>query len=75
MSVELAKRFIDRMMTDEKFANRFMECKDPYARRAFEEQEGYEFSPAEAKEARGESKTGVKYWSGDTMNLTFRGSR
>ena len=75
MSVELAKRFIDRVMTDEKFAHRFMECKDPYARRAFEEQEGYEFSPAEAKEARGESKTGVKYWSGDTMNLTFRGSR
>ena len=73
MSVELAKRFIDRMTTDEKFAKRFMECRDPYARRDFEEKEGYEFSAQEAKEARGEEKKGLRYWSGDTMNLKFRG--
>jgi predicted ribosomally synthesized peptide with nif11-like leader len=69
MSVEFAKRFIDRMKTDEKFAQRFMECRDPYSRLAFEEKEGYDFSSAEAKEARGEGKNGLKYWSGDTMNL------
>lgn len=69
MSVEFAKRFIDRMKTDEKFAQRFMECRDPYSRLAFEESEGYDFSSAEAKEARGEGKNGLKYWSGDTMNL------
>jgi predicted ribosomally synthesized peptide with nif11-like leader len=73
MSVELAKQFIDRVVTDEKFAARFMECRDPYARRKFEEQEGYDFSPAEAREARGEEKNGLRYWSGDTMNLKSRG--
>ncbi len=67
MSVEVAKRFIDRMKADEKFAKRFLECRDPYARRAFEESEGYEFSSKDAKEARGDGKNGLKYWSGDTM--------
>ena len=67
MSVEVAKRFIDRMKTDETFAKRFMECRDPYARRAFEEEEGYEFLSAEVKEARGDGKNEIKYWSGDTM--------
>ncbi len=73
MSVEFAKRFIDRMKTDETFAKRFMECRDPYARRAFEEKEGYEFSAKEVKEAGGEGKNGLRYWSGDTMNLKPRG--
>ena len=69
MSVEFAKQFIDRMKADEKFARKFMACRDPYARRAFEEKEGYDFSAAEAKEARGAENYGLGYWSGDTMNL------
>jgi len=69
MSVEFAKRFIGRMKMDEKFAQKFMACRDPYARRAFEEKEGYDFSAAEAKEARDDLKYGSRYWSGDTMNL------
>jgi predicted ribosomally synthesized peptide with nif11-like leader len=67
MSVEFAKQFIDRMKADEQFAKKFMECRDPYSRRAFEEKEGYDFSAEEAKEARGEKKYGLGYWSGDTM--------
>jgi predicted ribosomally synthesized peptide with nif11-like leader len=73
MSVEVAKRFIDRMKADEQFAKRFMECRDPYARRAFEENEGYDFSAEDAKEARGDGKNGIKYWSGDTMYLRTTG--
>jgi len=73
MSVECAKRFIDRMQSDEKFAKEFMKCRDPYARCAFEEKEGYDFSPAEAKAARGEGKNGISFWSGDTMNLKSHG--
>lgn len=72
MSVEFAKQFIDKMKTDEKFAQKFMECRDPYARREFEKQQGYDFSATEAKEVLGDLNYRTGYWSGDTMNIKFR---
>ncbi|MEQ8191285.1 MAG: Nif11-like leader peptide family natural product precursor [Candidatus Eremiobacterota bacterium] len=49
MSAESAKKFIERMKTDEDFRNKVTECKDNEARKAFVEKEGFNFSHDELK--------------------------
>jgi predicted ribosomally synthesized peptide with nif11-like leader len=53
MGIESARLFFERVKTDKEFAKAYNECRDPYARRAFEEREGYEFSTKEARQVNG----------------------
>lgn len=69
MTIESAKQFSDRLKTDEVFAKAFNECRDPYARRAFEEKEGYTFSIDEARTAGGMKIGGFGNWTGDGKGL------
>lgn len=47
MSIESAKAFIDRMKTDENFANKMSECKDVETLLSLVESEGFDFTSAE----------------------------
>jgi predicted ribosomally synthesized peptide with nif11-like leader len=69
MSIESAKLFLARMKTDEVFAKKFDECRDPYTRRAFEENEGYSFSIDEFKKVGGMVSSSPSCWSGDAERL------
>ena len=69
MTIESAKQFFDRLITDEVFAKAFNECRDPYARRAFEEKEGYMFSIDEARNVSGMKNGGFGNWTGDGVGL------
>jgi len=42
--MESAKSFIERMKSDEEFAKKVMECKEPEARMAFVKTEGHDFT-------------------------------
>ncbi len=76
MSIESAKQFFDRLITDEVFAKAFYECRDPYARRAFEEKEGYTFSIDEAKNVSGKKFGDFGNWTKDGEGLrSIRRSR
>jgi hypothetical protein len=65
MGLESAQLFFERLKTDKGFAKAYNECRDPYARRAFEEREGYEFSLGEARHASGLKMDVPGYWSAD----------
>ena len=54
MSIESAKNFIDRMKTDEEFAKKVNESKDADARMEFVKTAGFDFIPAEIREAKEE---------------------
>lgn len=54
MSVESAKKFMERMKTDEAFANKVKECKDNEARMAFVKGAGFDFTIEEIKGIQGE---------------------
>lgn len=47
MSIESAKAFIDRMKTDEAFANKMKECKDAETLLSLVEREGFDFTSVE----------------------------
>lgn len=47
MSMESAKAFIERMQTDEKFAERIHTCKNSEERLACSKGEGFDFTPEE----------------------------
>jgi len=53
MGLESARLFFERLRTDKEFAKAYNECRDPYARRSFEEREGFEFSVEEARRVNG----------------------
>ncbi len=69
MGLESAQLFFERLNTDKGFAKAYNECRDPYARRAFEEREGYEFSLGEARRASGLKLEVIGCWSGDKPGL------
>jgi predicted ribosomally synthesized peptide with nif11-like leader len=54
VSIESAKAFIERMKTDEDFANKAMQCKDADARMAFASAAGYGFTPDDMNILHGE---------------------
>jgi predicted ribosomally synthesized peptide with nif11-like leader len=51
MSIESAKSFIERMKTDEAFAKKVTACKDAEERSAFVQEEGFDFTASELREA------------------------
>jgi predicted ribosomally synthesized peptide with nif11-like leader len=53
MSLESAKAFMDRMKNDENFRKNVTECENSKARRAFVENEGFDFSPQDLEECTG----------------------
>jgi len=54
MSVESAKQFIEKMKTDEAFAQKVKECKDSEARMTFVKESGFDFTTEEVKGLQGE---------------------
>ncbi|MDD2582922.1 MAG: Nif11-like leader peptide family natural product precursor [Desulfuromonadaceae bacterium] len=54
MSIESAQTFLERMKTDEEFAKNVMACKDAESRKAYVKEAGFDFTPEEALELRGE---------------------
>jgi predicted ribosomally synthesized peptide with nif11-like leader len=52
MSLESAKKFVEKMQKDEIFAKSFFACSDPEARKAFIKEAGFEFTKDEIDEAR-----------------------
>ncbi len=54
MSIESAKSFLDRMHTDEEFAEKVTACKDAETRFAFIKKEGFDCTVAEISSLRGE---------------------
>jgi predicted ribosomally synthesized peptide with nif11-like leader len=56
MSIESAKKFVDRMKTDESFAKKVIACKDAEARKAFVKNEGFDCTVEEVKSLTGEIK-------------------
>ncbi|MDD2582924.1 MAG: Nif11-like leader peptide family natural product precursor [Desulfuromonadaceae bacterium] len=58
MSIESAQAFLERMKTDEEFAKNVTECKDSEARRSYVKEAGFDFTPEEALELRGELSDG-----------------
>ena len=54
MSIESTKALIERIKTDEDFAEKVGECKDADARMAFVRAAGYEFTQEEIAGAQGE---------------------
>jgi len=49
MSVESAKKFIEKVKADEAFAKKVKECKDSEARLAFAKASGFDFTAEEIK--------------------------
>lgn len=54
MSIQSAKKFIERMKTDEDFAEKVIACKDSGERLAFVKKEGFDFTKAEVDAAANE---------------------
>jgi predicted ribosomally synthesized peptide with nif11-like leader len=54
MSIESAKKFVDRMKTDDTFAKKVVTCKDAEARKALVEKEGFDCTAEEIKSLTGE---------------------
>ena len=49
MSMESAKSFIERVNTDEDFAQKVSECKDPESRMTFVKSQGFDFTGEEVR--------------------------
>lgn len=54
MSIDSAKLFINKMNSDEVFAQKVIECKNAETRMAFAKEEGFDFSAAEMEEMKAE---------------------
>ncbi|MEN6462097.1 MAG: Nif11-like leader peptide family natural product precursor [Syntrophomonas sp.] len=79
MSIHSAKKFIERMKTDEDFAKKVIACKDSEERLAFVKMEGFDFTSAEITQKAGELSDeelervsggyicGQKWCSGDVL--------
>ena len=52
MSLESAKKFVEKIQKDDDFAKSFFACSDPESRKNFIKDNGFEFTKEEADEAR-----------------------
>lgn len=52
MSLESAKKFVEKMQKDDNFAKSFFACSDPEARKSFIKEHGFDFTKEEVDEAR-----------------------
>ena len=52
MSLESAKKFVEKMQQNDNFAKSFFACTDPEERKAFIKENGFEFTKEEIDEAR-----------------------
>ncbi len=52
MSLESAKKFVEKMQNDDAFAKSFFSMADPEGRKAFIKDNGFEFTKEELDEAR-----------------------
>ena len=52
MSLESAKKFVEKMQKDDNFAKSFYACSDPEKRKAFIKENGFEFTKEEMNEVR-----------------------
>ncbi len=52
MSLESAKKFVEKIQTDDKFAKSFFTCIDPEVRKEFITKNGFEFTREEVNQVR-----------------------
>jgi predicted ribosomally synthesized peptide with nif11-like leader len=75
MSIESARLFVDRMNTDEEFAQKVTECKDTESRIKFVKAAGFDFTVTEVKEVMGElSDEDLDQVTAGNINVVGRGN-
>ena len=70
MSLESAKKFVEKMQQDDNFAKSFFACTDPEARKEFIKEKGFEFTKEEIDEA----KVGLDVSGGKCCGYTHEAS-